>query len=127
MSKFDNQDLMSEFYQEIKDKYPEVDYNQIKDILFGSWMNLKQEMESGDLRDVRFEFFGVFRVYEKRVAGSHKMNKIKLEKGIMPLDKFNHYSNMYDTDVEGGRTSLKQSDRERSLQILMRINLLKRL
>lgn len=96
MSKFDNQDLMSEFYQEIKDKYPEVDYNQIKDILFGSWMNLKQEMESGDLRDVRFEFFGVFRVHEKRVAGSHKMNQIKLEKGIMPLDKFNHYSNMYD-------------------------------
>ncbi|MDA8212325.1 MAG: helicase-related protein [Clostridia bacterium] len=35
------------------------------------------------------------------------------------------YENAYDTDVKSG--SLKQLDRERSLQVLMRINLLKRL
>lgn len=37
------------------------------------------------------------------------------------------YSSKYDTVVKGGLGSLRQSDRERSLQILMRINLLKRL
>lgn len=45
---------------------------------------------------------------------------------ILPY-KLDYYSDMYDTDVKGGKISLKQSDRERSLQILMRINLLKRL
>ncbi|MFZ3132359.1 MAG: DUF4391 domain-containing protein [Desulfosporosinus sp.] len=37
------------------------------------------------------------------------------------------YEDIYDTKVQGGSGSLKQSDRERSLQVLMRINLLKRL
>lgn len=37
------------------------------------------------------------------------------------------YEDLYDTKVRGGATKLKQSDREQSLQKLMRINLLKRL
>lgn len=37
------------------------------------------------------------------------------------------YEALYDTQVDGGRGKLKQADRERSLQALMTINLLKRL
>ena len=37
------------------------------------------------------------------------------------------YEEIYDTSVRGGQATLKQSDREKSLQILMRVNLLKRL
>ena len=37
------------------------------------------------------------------------------------------YEELYDTKVEGGKGKLKQADRERSLQALMTINLLKRL
>ena len=37
------------------------------------------------------------------------------------------YEEMYDTKVKDGKAKLKQADRERSLQILMRVNLLKRL
>ena len=37
------------------------------------------------------------------------------------------YEDLYDTKVRGGATKLKQADREKSLQKLMRINLLKRL
>lgn len=37
------------------------------------------------------------------------------------------YEDMYDTEVEGGRSKLRQVDRERSLQALMTTNLLKRL
>ncbi|MHB1620076.1 MAG: helicase-related protein [Sulfuricella sp.] len=37
------------------------------------------------------------------------------------------YEELYDTQVEGGKGKLKQVDRERSLQALMTINLLKRL
>ncbi|WP_352417933.1 helicase-related protein [Proteiniborus sp.] len=45
---------------------------------------------------------------------------------ILP-SRLNFYSNIYDTVVKGGLSSLRQADRERSLQTLMRINLLKRL
>ena len=37
------------------------------------------------------------------------------------------YEELYDTQIEGGKGKLKQADRERSLQALMTINLLKRL
>ena len=45
---------------------------------------------------------------------------------ILPT-KIEKYEDMYDTKVRGGKATLKQKDRESSLQILMRVNLLKRL
>lgn len=45
---------------------------------------------------------------------------------ILP-SRLNFYGDIYDTDVKGGGGSLRQADREMSLQKLMRVNLLKRL
>ena len=43
------------------------------------------------------------------------------------MNKVGKYEEIYDTKVKGGSLTLKQTDRESSLQILMRVNLLKRL
>ncbi len=43
------------------------------------------------------------------------------------INKLEVYEDLYDIDVKDGKSSFKQSDRERSLKVLMRINLLKRL
>ena len=45
---------------------------------------------------------------------------------ILP-SRVRKYEEMYDTEVEGGKSRLRQADRERSLQSLMTTNLLKRL
>ena len=45
---------------------------------------------------------------------------------ILPAS-LSKYEEMYDISVKGGQSSFRQADRERSLQILMRINFLKRL
>ncbi len=45
---------------------------------------------------------------------------------ILP-NKLQEYADKYDIKVRGGQSSFKQADREKSLQILMRINFLKRL
>lgn len=45
---------------------------------------------------------------------------------ILP-SRLRKYEEMYDTQVEGGKSKLRQIDRERSLQALMTTNLLKRL
>ena len=45
---------------------------------------------------------------------------------ILP-SRLQKYEEMYDTQFEGGRSTLRQADRERSLQALMTTNLLKRL
>jgi len=45
---------------------------------------------------------------------------------ILP-SRLPRYEAMYDTEVEGGKSKFKQVDREKSLQALMTVNLLKRL
>ena len=45
---------------------------------------------------------------------------------ILP-SRLGKYEALYDTEVQGGLSRLKQADRERSLQALMTVNLLKRL
>jgi superfamily II DNA or RNA helicase len=45
---------------------------------------------------------------------------------ILP-SRLSRYEDLYDTDVRGGGGTLKQEDREKSLQTLMTVNLLKRL
>ncbi len=42
-------------------------------------------------------------------------------------NRLSYYGELYDISVKGGQSSFKQADREKSLKILMRINLLKRL
>lgn len=66
------------------------------------------------------------------------LNEIVAQLGLMKLSvyaplgyilpsRIAKYEALYDTEVEGGKGSLKQADRERSLQALMTTNLLKRL
>lgn len=57
-------DLLEEFYNENKERYPELSPEQFKDICYGPWRFLKREMESGELPTIRFKYFGVFQVYK---------------------------------------------------------------
>jgi hypothetical protein len=74
--KLDNLDLMKGFYEEEKHKYPDVSFEQFKEICFGPWRFLKHEMESGRLPEVRLKYFGTFQVYKGRA----KNMLINLEK-----------------------------------------------
>ncbi len=64
--KLENKELIEEFYQRNKDKYPNVSLEQFRDVCFGPWRFLKQEMESGDLPEIRLKYFGTFQVYQGR-------------------------------------------------------------
>ena len=64
--KIENQDLIEEFYEKVKDEFPSITIEDTKDICFTPWRFLKQQMESGDLPEVRFKYFGTFQVYKGR-------------------------------------------------------------
>lgn len=74
--KLTNDDLIKEFFKKMQDKYPNISIEQAKDICYGPWRFLKSEMESGELSEVRFKYFGTFQVYKGRA----KNLLIKLEK-----------------------------------------------
>jgi hypothetical protein len=74
--KLQNNQLIEDFYNQEKDKYPNLTLEQFKDICFGPWRFLKDEMESGELPTVRFKYFGTFQVYEGRAKNMlHNINK----------------------------------------------------
>ena len=64
--KLENQELIEEFYEKIADDYPSITLEDTKEICFTPWRFLKQEMESGELPEVRFKYFGTFQVYKGR-------------------------------------------------------------
>lgn len=59
--------LLNEFYDKMKLQYPNINLEQAKEICYGTWIFLKEEMENGELAEVRFKYLGTFKVYPKRV------------------------------------------------------------
>lgn len=81
-----NEELFHEFYAKEGHKYPEVNVEECKEIVFAPWVFLRKEMESGELETVRFKYFGTFQVYEGRAKRMlinldqrHRFNKIEAE------------------------------------------------
>lgn len=87
--KITNQDLINEFFEKYKNDYPNVSYDQFRDICFGPWRHLRRIMESGSLEEVRIKYFGTFLVYPKKAkAELEKIKKKFLDKTIYNKEYF---------------------------------------
>jgi hypothetical protein len=80
-----NDELLHEFYAQEGHKYPELNLDQFKEIVFGPWLMTKKEMESGDLDTIRLKYFGTFQVYPgrakqqlKSINDRKRFNKIEI-------------------------------------------------
>lgn len=73
--KLENDKLIAEFHKLNKDKYPDIDLEQAKEICNGPWKFIKQEMESGELPTIRLKYFGTFQVYQGRAK--NMLDKLK--------------------------------------------------
>ena len=92
--KLNNQDLLEEFYQEIKEDFPEVSFEQVKEICFGPWRFLKDEMESGNLSSVRLKYFGTFQVYPGRAKNMlYNLDK-RFKANLIDEKQYLHYKEM---------------------------------
>ena len=66
--KIDAQTIISEYYEQVKDQYPDLTFTEFEKICQAPFVFLKKEMEEGNLPTVRFQYFGTFLVYPKRVT-----------------------------------------------------------
>jgi hypothetical protein len=73
--KLESDKLVNEFYNKMFPEFPGIIQEQAKDICYGPWKFLKQEMESGELSEVRFKYFGTFQVYPGRAV--NLLNNLK--------------------------------------------------
>lgn len=70
-----SEDLVIEFHKKMSSEFPGITQEQAKDICYGPWKFLKQEMENGELSEVRFKYFGTFQVYPGRAV--NLLNNLK--------------------------------------------------
>ena len=91
--KLSNVDLLEELHKRIKEDYPDLTIDQLKEICHTPWLQLKKEMESGELSEVRFKYFGTFKVYPGRARLLLKSMKEKFKNQlIQPREYFKYKS-----------------------------------
>ena len=61
------EDLVTEFYNKNPELFKDISEKQAKEVCYAPWRYLKQEMETGNLAEVRFKYFGNFVVFPGRV------------------------------------------------------------
>lgn len=77
--KIDTQDLMKEFYELNKDKYPDMTFEQMRDICYTQFRYVKEEMASGELNNIRLKYLGIFVVFEGTAKGILKKYKARFD------------------------------------------------
>lgn len=91
-----NDDLINEFYKTIGNS--DITLEQAKDICYGPWRFLKEEMENGKLSEVRFKYFGTFQVYPGRAKNmlvklKERVNSISTQEYLRIENILNNFLN----------------------------------
>ena len=89
MSRLDTQQLLNEFFEKEKGNFPNVSYDQFRDIVYGPWMHLKKIMEEGSLDEIRIKYFGNFLVHTRKAQAELANIKKRFDaKTIMDKEYF---------------------------------------
>lgn len=82
--KLDNQSLLNEFFEKERHKFPQVSYDQFRDIVVGPWRHLKEVFESGTLEEVRIKYFGKFLVHKGKAKAELERVTKRFKDKTMP-------------------------------------------
>ena len=93
-------DLIEEFYEENKHIYPDLSISEFRLICNSPFKFTKEVINRGTLRNIRFQYFGVFEVMPSRVKYSlktleenFKTNKISEERYNKRKEILENYEN----------------------------------
>lgn len=64
--KIESQDLLHQYYLKVRDKYPDLSFDQFKLCCITPFEFVKQQMSSGNLPSIRIKNLGIFTVSRKR-------------------------------------------------------------
>ena len=92
--KLESDKLVIEFHTKMLSRFPGITQEQAKDICYGPWKFLKEEMENGELSEVRFKYFGTFQVYPGRAINLLNNLKERFRCNKVSKDEFFRIKNM---------------------------------
>ena len=100
MSRLNTNELLSEFYKEILIDYPYIDIYQLRDIINGPWILLKEEAKSGRLKGMRMHHFGIFKVFPKKAEAELKVLDKKLKEKKITQAQFDYLTEILTKFIE---------------------------
>ena len=82
-------DLIEEFYEEVKHIYPDLSINEFRLICNSPFKFTKQVINRGILKNIRFQYFGVFEVMPSRVKYSLKTLEENFKTNKITEERYN--------------------------------------
>ena len=82
-------DLIEEFYEENKHTYPDLSINEFRIICNSPFSFAKQVINRGILKNIRFQYFGVFEVMPSRVKYSLKTLEENFKANKITKERYN--------------------------------------
>lgn len=92
--KLENQDLLNEFFEKERASFPQVNYDQVKDIVSGPWNHLKKTMIDGELEEMRIKYFGNFLVYPKKAESALARLEVRFKEGVVNEKEYSRLKTM---------------------------------
>jgi|VirMetMinimDraft_7_1064189.scaffolds.fasta_scaffold03147_11 hypothetical protein len=96
----DSRELITEFHQELLEKYPDITYEEVRDICYAPFTFTRKQMESGECKTVRLKYFGTFRVYPGRAKGLLVRLKDKFEAKLVEPSEYFRIKAMIETYLQ---------------------------
>lgn len=72
MALLETNDTIKEYYNEVKDLYPDISFEQFQDICKQPFKFFKSKIEQDDMPNIDIKYFGKFRVFAASIKGKLK-------------------------------------------------------
>lgn len=89
MPVLEHEDAIKQYYEEVKDKYPEMDHAEFELVCRAPFLYIKRCIMSTTVAyNIRVKFLGVFNLYTKRVRESMTINERAFKKKIITEEEY---------------------------------------
>ena len=92
-------DCLREFANTLPVEYRKITLQQLRLICFSPFAFLRKEFQSGYLPEIRFRYFGVFRVSEKKALFELSKAEIRFAKGLITEEEYYRVKTMVDNII----------------------------
>ena len=79
---------IKQYYEEVKDKYPDIDFNRFREACRFPFEYIKKVIMGGMLPIIMVKHLGKFRTFPGKVKDRIRANKVYYEKGIIDEETF---------------------------------------
>lgn len=109
------EDTIKGYWEEVKDKYPNISFDNFVEICKAPFNYVKKCIQVGDLPFILVKYLGKFRVYQGEIKRAITKNKVFFEKGIIDewtFKKNDEFYTRYLKDVQDYDSKSPETDTE---------------